>query len=240
LNQQDKTDSKILPQNKHRFIILTVIFLFALLLRIHSSDSYRAKFYHPDENTMLNSVVNYPGEPNTYNYGTLPMYLGGFYRSLSKQFCGLLHCDTAGFYPYGLRVITALADSLTVIFIFLSAGLLSGFKTAVLSSLLFALSVLNIQLSHFFLPDIYAAFLFQAHFIFALKSAKKEIYSATLRQEYSSGRRWPPNFPCCRLRLSLYLPVYPEKTRIRRPYCISSHYALQHWYLFSSLCRTHS
>ncbi len=160
------------------------IMLLAALLRFTGQDWDQGQNLHPDERfiTMVATWVQWPSSLheyfdtainplNPYNnkdfptfiYGTFPLYLDKLYGQLTG------HTEYGNFHMAS-RSVSAIADLITVFFLFLIARRLFNEKIALLAALLYALSVLPIQLSHFGTFDLIASTLCVMAFYFALRA----------------------------------------------------------------------
>ena len=149
-------------------VALVVTVGFALGLRLYGLDWDRGYSYtpHPDERAILAKVgelsppslgelgvlldaTNSPWNPRWFNYGSFPLYLLKGVQLVYSAWPGAeLHdLRTAG------RVVSALADAGTVIVVFFLGSRVYGRREGLLASGLVAVSVLHIQLSHFFAVD---------------------------------------------------------------------------------------
>jgi YYY domain-containing protein len=149
-------------------VALAVTVGLALGLRLYGLDWDRGYSYtpHPDERAILAKVgelsppslgelgvlldaPNSPWNPRWFNYGSFPLYLLKGVQLVYSAWPGAeLHdLRIAG------RIISALADTGTVIVVYLLGSRLYGRREGLLASVLVALSVIHIQLSHFFAVD---------------------------------------------------------------------------------------
>ena len=147
--------------------IFAVIAL-ALGLRLYglSWDEGYAYTPHPDERAILAKVAEIspptlgeigslfnadesPWNPRWFPYGSFPLYLLKGVQLVYSLGPGeaLTDLRLAG------RVISALADVVTVAMVYLLGGHIYGRRVGLLASALVALSVIHIQLSHFFAVD---------------------------------------------------------------------------------------
>jgi len=155
-------------------IILLLLFLLAFSLRLYGLNWDQGQHLHPDERflTMVvsdiklpNSLFQYfdsgksPLNPynNNYNfyvYGTFPLLITRIFAQLFK----LASYDQIFFVG---RILSAFFDSLTAIVIFyMSFNIFKKYKTAYLSTFLYAICILPIQQSHFFTVDSFTVFFF--------------------------------------------------------------------------------
>ncbi|HYY90180.1 MAG TPA: glycosyltransferase family 39 protein, partial [Chloroflexota bacterium] len=104
---------------------------------------------------------------NNYAYGQLPLTLT---RVLAER-TGHTTIDTV--YRDG-RVLSILADLLTLLFTWLLARRVFGVVTAHLAGLLLALCVLNIQLAHFFTVDTFATCFAAAALFFGQRAWQRD------------------------------------------------------------------
>ncbi|HEX9386590.1 MAG TPA: DUF2298 domain-containing protein, partial [Anaerolineales bacterium] len=151
-------------------ISLGIILLVAALFRFHGINWDEGRHLHPDER-FLSTVTNdlqWPQnlsnyfDPNTstlspyslpnmglYVYGTLPVYF-------VKWTAILLDRNNYDKITLVGRNLSALFDIATILFLFLIAKRLYGKKVGLLAAVLMSLSVMNIQLSHFYTVDTFA------------------------------------------------------------------------------------
>ena len=154
-------------------VVLIGIFLFALLLRTIGLNWDSNAHLHPDERflTMVGTQMRLPSsignyfEPDSsplnpknvgfpfFVYGTLPLFL-------NKIIALLLQNDTYNQFTIQGRFLSALLDTMTLLYVFKIALLFEkkyGFshKIKYFASFMYTISVLPIQLSHFFTVDIF-------------------------------------------------------------------------------------
>ena len=164
----------------------TLILAMALGLRLYGIDWDQGGLFHPDERAILMHVEDIspppanelglllnadesPWNPRWFPYGSLPLYLlkGAqlIYEPISKL--DIFDIRIPG------RVISALADSLTVLMVFILGSRLYGRRVGILASALVALAVIHIQLSHFYAVDtLLTLFVFLSIF-FIIRVAQK-------------------------------------------------------------------
>jgi YYY domain-containing protein len=107
-------------------------------------------------NTAHSSLNPYANGQSNYAYGQLPLTLTRAVAELlptCNQCIAFTSYDRV--YQVG-RALSALADLTTIVFAWLLARRVFGVRTAHLTALLLALTVLPIQLSHFFTVDTFA------------------------------------------------------------------------------------
>ena len=162
-------------------VALAAVLIVAAALRLYGVDWDRGYCYtpHPDERAILSHVAELslpsvmdlprlldadesPWNPRWFPYGSFPLYLLSMAASAYESVPGLPLYSPCGD-QHDLRalgrVISALADVGTVAVVYLLARRMYGRREAVLASLLVALAVIHIQLSHFFAVDTIATFL---------------------------------------------------------------------------------
>ncbi len=147
-------------------IIFIFILVAALFLRLNGSDWDEVENPHPDERFLslvtssispVNTISDFFNTENSslnpnntgydfFVYGTFPIFLTR-YVSEWTDLTGYGNTFTVG------RHLSAMADFLVVIFVYLIARRLFKEKVALLAGIFSAFSVLNIQLSHFYVVD---------------------------------------------------------------------------------------
>src|SRR5258706_575259 len=147
---------------------LIAILILAVALRMRGLNWDESQHLHPDERflTMVESAIKLPSSLgqyfdtaqsplNPYNnnfgsfvYGTAPLF---FVRLLS-QLIGMT--DYGKVFLLG-RILSALADVFVVVMIFAIGRRLYSLRIGLLAALLYAMSVLPIQQSHFFTVDTF-------------------------------------------------------------------------------------
>ncbi|MPM24608.1 hypothetical protein SDC9_71091 [bioreactor metagenome] len=155
-------------------LVLFTIIIIGFLLRLIGLNWDQGQHLHPDERflTMVSSTISLPksiGEyfdtdnsnfnPNNNNfnfyvYGTFPLLIVKFFA----QIFNLNSYDQI--FLVG-RVLSAFADTLTILLVFLlTKKIFKNTKSALLSSFLYAICIFSIQQSHFFTVDAITVFLF--------------------------------------------------------------------------------
>jgi len=149
-------------------LVLIAILILAVALRTRGLNWDESQHLHPDERflTMVESAIKLPSSLgqyfdtaqsplNPYNnnfgsfvYGTAPL----FFIRLVGQLVGLT--DYGKIFLLG-RALSALADVFVVAMIFAIGRRLYGMRIGLLAALLYAMSVLPIQQSHFFTVDTF-------------------------------------------------------------------------------------
>ncbi|MBI4336335.1 MAG: glycosyltransferase family 39 protein, partial [Chloroflexi bacterium] len=148
-------------------ITLTALLAAALALRLYGINWDSGHLFHPDERAILWCVNDLGHDPSYYTehrfcgtekapwnpawfpYGSFPLYLlKGVQIALSPVAqLGLAELRIPG------RALSALADTLTVLLVFLLGARLFGRRTGLLAAAFAAFAVLHIQLSHFYTVD---------------------------------------------------------------------------------------
>ena len=163
-------------------LAFVLILLLAAWFRFHGLNWDEGRHIHPDER-FLSSVTNdlkWPSNLGTYFdpaastlspfslpnvglfvYGTLPVYI-------VKWIAIALDMNNYDKITLVGRALSGLFDLTTIFMLFLIARRLYGKGTAVLAAGLLALSVFNIQLSHFYAVDTYANLFIVATMYFLL------------------------------------------------------------------------
>lgn len=150
--------------------LLLVVVAVGAALRFTGLDWDEGVLLHPDERFLawvaadlepVDSLAAYfdtttstlnpnnVGPPHSFFvYGTVPVFLG----HLAGELTGM--SSLYSIYIPG-RVLSALADLLTIVFVFLAARRLFDWRAGVLASALYAFAALPVQLSHFFTVDTF-------------------------------------------------------------------------------------
>jgi len=165
-------------------IALFLILSLALALRLYGINWDQGGLFHPDERAILFKVndLSFPAvgdipdlldaekstlNPKWFSYGSLPIYVLRTTASLASPFTDWDIFDLR----YVGRSISAMADTATIAVIFLLARTWMSRRTALLASLLAALSVISIQLSHFFTVDVFLTLFGTSAIYFMLRYA---------------------------------------------------------------------
>lgn len=154
-------------------LILIGILLIALGLRLYGLNWDQGNHLHPDERflTMVSNAMKIPGSFASYlnpsvstfnpaNVGFSFFVYGAFPLILSKLLAVLFNFDNYGYFTLFGRAVSALLDTLVVLIIYKIVQLFEknyDFNKSIkfLSSGVYAISVLPIQLSHFFAVDTF-------------------------------------------------------------------------------------
>jgi hypothetical protein len=158
------------PGARLHLLVLALILLIAAAFRFNALETWDGDSHqHPDErfmtivasqvsvpaslgdyfNTPRSSINPYANGQSNYAYGQLPLTL----TRIVAEWTGRTSYESV----FGVgRVLSALADLGTILFAWLLARRVFGVRTAHLTALLLALTVLHIQLAHFFTVDTFA------------------------------------------------------------------------------------
>ena len=183
-------DAQLKQHEQVRERVLSVALLLVVLavgaaLRFTGLDWDEGVLLHPDERFLawvaadlepVDSLAEYfdtttstlnpnnVGPPHSFFvYGTVPVFLG----HLAGELTGMSSLYTI--YMPG-RVLSAVADLLTVVFVFLTARRLFDWRAGVLASALYAFAALPVQLSHFFAVDTFTTMFAMGAFWFAART----------------------------------------------------------------------
>ena len=158
-------DSPFRVRNNNTFIVLILILILSFIVRVFGYNWDGQSSFHPDER-MIGFVVDRLDwdfqnffspiskmNPNFFAYGSFPIYLLWIIRQIVEILSGskltfdnLLNLG---------RIVSACFDTITVLLIFLLTKKLFGNKKliALLAAFSYSISVLPIQLSHYFAVD---------------------------------------------------------------------------------------
>jgi len=167
-------------------IILSAIVILGFFLRTLNINWDQSFHLHPDERflTMVGNALSLPQSFSEYinpqqspfnpiNKGFPFFVYGVFPVILNKIIALLLGNDTYNAFTIQGKILSAVFDSLIILFIYkTSKSLESYYKISpaikYLASFLYAIAVLPIQLSHFFAVDTFLNFFMFASFYFSL------------------------------------------------------------------------
>ena len=166
-------------------IAIVIILLITAWFRFHGLNWDEGRHLHPDERFLSTVTNDLTGPSNLdnyfdpatstlspyslpnmglYVYGTLPVYI-------VKWTAILLDRNNYDKITLIGRNLSGLFDIGTIFFLFLIGGRLYGRKVGLLAAGLLSLSVLNIQLSHFYTVDTFANLFVVATIYFALRAS---------------------------------------------------------------------
>lgn len=152
-------------KNKKTHLLLYCILVLALFLRLFGINWDEGNHLHPDERAIVLSVLslNLPKtlpeffqssstwNPHFFAYGSFPFYLlrimGDIAGIFNKQYAGYDGIQLVG------RFLSILFDLGTIIMIFLLGKNFKNATAGLVASFLYGISVLPIQLSHFYAVD---------------------------------------------------------------------------------------
>src|SRR6266481_7967491 len=191
-----KTPTALLPRSPgdgrsdrlQQWAVLAVILLVAAAFRLYGLETWDSDSHqHPDErfltivasavstppsigdyfNTQRSTLNPYANGQDRYAYGQLPLTV----TRIVAEWTGRGTYDMV----YGVgRALSALADLGTILFAWLLARRIFGVRTAHLAALLLALTVLHIQLAHYFAVDTYVAFFAAAALFFGQRAWQRD------------------------------------------------------------------
>src|SRR6202051_3054587 len=171
-----------------QLVVLGIILLVAAAFRLYSLETWDGDTHqHPDErfltivaskvstppsladyfNTQRSSLSPYNNGEERYAYGQLPLTL----TRIVAEWTGRSSYDMV----YGVgRALSALADLGTIVFAWLLARRVFGVRVAHLTGLLLALTVLHIQLAHYFAVDTFVACFAAAALFFGQRAWERD------------------------------------------------------------------
>lgn len=199
-----------------QLVVLALILLVAAYFRLHGLETWDgASHQHPDErfltivsskvsvpasladyfNTQRSSLSPYNTGEERFAYGQLPLTL----TRVVAEWTGQTSFDTIN----GVgRALSALADLGTIVFAWFLARRVFGVRTAHLTALLLALTVLHIQLAHFFAVDTYVAFFAAGSLFFGQRAWQRESLLDALLAGILAGLA-----TACKISALMLLPV---------------------------------
>lgn len=162
--------------------LLVLIILLGAFFRLYGLNWDQNQHLHPDERflTMVTQAIKWPSSiseyfstdssplnPHNANYGffvygTFPIFLTKFFSEFFK-FTNYNNLTLFG------RFLSGIFDTLTILLIFLIGKKTFSFKVGLLASFFYAVSVLPIQLSHFYATDIFLNFFLILSFYLIIK-----------------------------------------------------------------------
>src|SRR4030043_538421 len=159
------------------------IVIFAFLLRVYGINWDQNQHLHPDERflTMVTQALRWPlnifdyfnsrfSTLNPNNVGYTFFVYGTFPLVLIKIIAGLVQIDKFDYNNITLvgRFISGVFDLGTLFLVYKIAGRIFNKKVALIASFLYGISVLPIQLSHFFAVDTFLVFFITSSFYFLI------------------------------------------------------------------------
>lgn len=163
------------------WVILIFILILASVLRFYGLNWDQNQHLHPDER-FLTMVVNALGWPqnitqyfdtqisplnpqnrgfNFFVYGTFPIFF-------TKLLSDLFHFNDYNNFTLFGRAVSGVFELLTIFFIFSIGTKIFSKKVGLIAALLYSISVLPIQLAHFFAVDTFLNFFIVATFYFLI------------------------------------------------------------------------
>jgi hypothetical protein len=168
-------------------LLLSAILAVALYVRLAHLDWDRGLLFHPDERQIMFVVAELdfpwppdwatllspesPWNPSFFAYGSLPLYLLRIAASLAALAWPEM-ANARSFYLIG-RVFSALADVGTVALVFGLGRELYDDAVGLLGAAFVALTVLHVQLSHFYAVDTLLTFLVVLCLYLAVRAARR-------------------------------------------------------------------
>jgi 4-amino-4-deoxy-L-arabinose transferase-like glycosyltransferase len=174
--------------NNKELIILFLILLLAAGLRLYGINWDANQHLHPDERflTMVvqalqlpKNIINYlnpsSSTMNPYNYGYDFYVYGTFPLLIGKFFSSLITLDAYDYNNVTLvgRFLSAIADVGVVYVIFRIGQKTINKKVGLMAAFLYSISVLPIQLSHFYAVDTFLMFFLIMSFYFLILFLEK-------------------------------------------------------------------
>jgi YYY domain-containing protein len=165
-------------------IALALILLLGGILRLSGRNWDDSQNLHPDERflTMVATQISWPDSIggyfdsatsplNPYNHENFPTFIyGTFPLMLGKAWGDLTGNTVYGNYHLASRSLSAIMDLATILLLFLVGRRLFGETVGLLGALLYSLSVLAIQLSHFGTFDTFVTTFSIGCFYFSLRA----------------------------------------------------------------------
>ncbi len=161
------------PNDRWPLALLIPILFVSLALRLYGIDWDQGHFFHPDERFILQFKVpeiaplwpvdfgllldagRSPWNPHWFAYGSFPLYLLKGVQQLAGLFSPTAPPDVLRFLGRG---ISALADTGSVLLVYLLGSRLYGRKTGLLAAAFLAVAVIHVQLGHFAAFDVQLTF----------------------------------------------------------------------------------
>ncbi|MCH7552588.1 MAG: glycosyltransferase family 39 protein [Chloroflexi bacterium] len=169
-------------KTRGHLVVLAGLVGLSLFFRLWGIDWDQGGLYHPDERAILFHVndLSFPKgdlgslfstgsswNPAWFPYGSLPLYLLKVVGYIAPPFLenpSLVELSIMG------RAMSAIADTITVVLIYVVASRLFGRWAGLLGASFIALSALHIQQSHFFVTDIQLGMMLMASFFFLTRA----------------------------------------------------------------------
>jgi YYY domain-containing protein len=181
-------------RREHPFAAAFLVIALGVCLRLTGLEVDAGLHLHPDER-FLNMVVagiSWPATPGEYfdtersplnprNHENLSFYVYGMLPVILGKAVGDL-TGTGGYNDFLLtgRLLSAVADIGSIVFVFLLAGRFFCYHTGLLAACLYAAAVLPMQLSHFFIVDPFLNLFLLAALYFAMDYAGRPAAGSAL------------------------------------------------------------
>lgn len=169
-------------------ITIIIIIIMASFFRFYGLDWDQGNHLHPDERmiTLVADKITFQDpNPHFFAYGSFPIYLlkatGFFAGMFDPQFSTYQSMNLSG------RFLSALFDLGTLIILYFLAKKVFNQKMALLSSFFYAVSVLPIQLSHFYAVDTPLTFFILLTLFFLIKFLENPTFKNILLIGISFG-----------------------------------------------------
>ncbi len=202
---------------------LPAVLALAVALRLFGINWDDGYLFHADERAVLTAVDQLalppasdlgvlldadesPWNPGWFPYGSLPLYLLKGVQLGAAPFGGLdlVEMRLAG------RAVSALADSLTVLAVYLLGLRLADRRVALLASLLAATAVLHIQLSHFAGVDTLLTLFVVLSILAAVRASEHRTWAASAMAGAAVGLALATKASAAPLILPLFLAHLPS------------------------------
>jgi YYY domain-containing protein len=187
-------------------ILLTLILVAGAFLRFRGLIWGEYQYLHPDERFLIwvgtdispvESFSDYWDTANSslnphnrghgfYVYGTLPLYLARYAVEWVYGHSGFNEMTNAG------RFLSASADLLTVLFVYLVGARVYNKRVGLLAAALSGLAVLQIQQSHFFTVDTFTTLFSMMAIYFAVSIAYDEVNFSGEENSLGSTDQYDP------------------------------------------------
>ena len=170
------------------YILFTII-IFAFILRIYGINWDQNQHLHPDERflTMVTLAMSWPSNflaylipkistLNPYNIGYNFFVYGTLHLYLVKAFAGFIRFESFDYNNITLvgRLISALLDTFCVLLVYKISKNIFNNKVGMLAGFIYSISVLPIQLSHFFAVDTFLNFFLLLTFYLLIKLSQNK------------------------------------------------------------------
>ena len=171
-----------------QWLALVAILIVAAAFRFYGLDWDRGYLFHPDERQIMLVTSNLglpaswfdffnpdnPLNPRFFAYGSFPIYLLKLLGNLAPSFPYLVPWRDANLVSLAFlgRALSGWFDLGSIVFIFLLARRFYGVAVGLMAAACSAVTVLQIQLSHFYTVDTILTFFVTAAIFFAARFAE--------------------------------------------------------------------